>query len=200
MRAIDQFSGTFVVGTALKLAALSFARPGEIRAAEWGEIDFENEVWAIKPLRRKLRRAQKENPNTPPHIVPLSRQAVDLLRELQPLTGSGRFLFPGARGPARPISENTINAGLRRMGYDKTTMTGHGFRHMASTLLNEQGIWTKDAIERQLSHKEPGVSGVYNKAELLPERRKMMQSWADYLDVLRDTSGKVVAIRSARVA
>lgn len=196
MRAIDAFSGTFVVGTALKLAALCFARPGEIRAAEWEEIDFEKEIWSIKPARRKLRKALKDNPNTPPHIVPLAKQAISLLRELEPLTGGGRFLFPGARGPSRPISENTINAGLRRMGYDKDTMTGHGFRHMASTLLNEQGIWSKDAIERQLSHKEPGVSGVYNKAELMPERRRMMQAWADYLDVLRDSSGKVVALGS----
>lgn len=200
LRAIDNFSGTYTVSCALKLAALCFARPGEIRAAEWSEIDFEEKVWAIKPMRRKLRKAMKENPNTPPHIVPLSKQAIAVLRDLRPLTGNGHYVFPGARGQSRPISENTINAGLRRMGYDKETMTGHGFRHMASTLLNEQGRWSKDAIERQLSHKEPGVSGVYNKAELIPERRKMMQAWADYLDVLRDSSDKVVSIRNRRAA
>lgn len=200
LRAIDAFSGTFTVASALKLASLCFARPGEIRAAEWDEIDFDAEEWAIKPARRKLRKALKENPNTPHHIVPLSKQAIAVLRELQPLTGNGRYVFPGARGRSKPISENTINAGLRRMGYDKDTMTGHGFRHMASTLLNEQGLWSKDAIERQLSHKEPGVSGVYNKAELLPERRKMMQAWADYLAALRDSSGKIVAIGKKRAA
>ena len=116
-----------------------------------------------------------------------------ILRDLQALTGRGRYVFPGARNPRIPMSANTINAGLRRLGYDKDAMTGHGFRHMASTLLNEMGH-RKDAIERQLSHKEPGVAGVYNLAELLPERKKMMQAWADYLDGLRG-GGSVVPIR-----
>ena len=105
------------------------------------------------------------------------------LRELKPLTGGRAHLFPGVRDPLRPMSENTVNAALRRLGYDKDTMTGHGFRHMASTLLNEMG-YHRDAIERQLAHKEPGVRGVYNKAEHMPERRRMMQAWADHLDTL----------------
>lgn len=196
LRAIDAFAGTFTVGCALRLAPLVFVRPGEIRAAEWSEIELdhpEGARWVIPTRRRKLKKAEKENPNTPPHIVPLSTQATAVLEELRPISGNGRFVFPGARSVARPMSENTVNAALRRLGYDKTSMTGHGFRHMASTLLHELG-WNKDAIERQLSHKEPGVGGVYNKAEHLPERRKMMQAWADYLDELRSDSVNLLPI------
>lgn len=195
LRAIDGFGGTFPVRCALQLAPLLFVRPGELRGAEWGEIDLEHPAgprWSIAPARRKLKKAAKEHPDTPPHVVSLSSQAVAILRELEPLTGRGRFLFPGARSPKRPMSENTINAALRRLGYDKEAMTGHGFRHMASTLLNEMGH-NKDAIERQLSHKEPGVAGIYNLAELLPERGVMMQAWADYLDGLRAESANAVA-------
>jgi integrase len=116
------------------------------------------------------------------HIVPLSKQAIAILEELKPLTGSGKYLFPGERSRDRPMSNNTVNASLRRLGYGKEEMTGHGFRSMASTLLNENG-WNRDAIERQLAHGERDkVRGAYNYAELLPERRKMMQWWADYLD------------------
>ncbi|KGM54660.1 integrase [Lysobacter daejeonensis GH1-9] len=197
LRAIDGFEGTFVVGCALRLAPLVFVRPGEIRAAEWKEIELEHKDgprWVIPAARRKLRKAEKENPNTPPHVVPLSTQAVAILEELQPLTGQKRLVFPGARNTSIPLSNNTINAALRRMGYDKDAMTGHGFRHMASTLLNELGF-NKAAIERQLSHREPGVAGVYNKAQHLPERQKMMQAWADYLDGLRADTGKVVPIQ-----
>ena len=119
------------------------------------------------------------------HVVPLSERAVSILRELHPLTGGGRYVFPGARTNGRPMSENTVNAALRRLGYDKDTMTGHGFRHMASTLLNEQG-WNRDAIERQMAHAERNqVRAVYNYAEYLPERRKMMQAWSDYLGALK---------------
>lgn len=187
LRVIDGFGGTFPVRCALRLAPLLFVRPGELRGAEWGEIDLDHSGgprWSIAPARRKLKKAAKEHPDAQPHIVPLSSQAVAILAELKPLTGRGRYLFPGARNPKRPMSENTINAALRRMGYDKNAMTGHGFRHMASTLLNELGH-NRDAIERQLSHKEPGVAGVYNLAELLPERQKMMQVWSDHLDALR---------------
>lgn len=186
LRAIDGFGGTFPVRSALQLAPLLFVRPGELRAAEWCELDLDSPSpqWTIPPARRKLKKAAKEHPDTQPHIVPLSTQAVAIILALKPLTGRGRYLFPGARSPRVPMSANTINAGLRRLGYDKEAMTGHGFRHMASTLLNELGH-RKDAIERQLSHKEPGVAGVYNLAELVPERRKMMQTWADYLDTLR---------------
>jgi integrase len=128
------------------------------------------------------------------HIVPLSKQAVAVLKELQPLTGSGRYLFPGARTTSRPLSDNALNAALRRMGYEQGTMTTHGFRSMASTLLNEQG-WNRDAIERQLAHGErDAIRAAYNYAEHLPERRKMMQHWADYLDGLR-TGAKVIAFK-----
>lgn len=127
------------------------------------------------------------------HVVPLSMQAVAILRELHLLTGSGRYLFPSVRTNTRPMSENTVNAALRRLGYAKTEMTGHGFRSMASTLLNEQG-WHRDAIERQLAHGERDVvRAAYNYAEYLPERRKMMQAWADYLGGLK-TGADVVAI------
>ena len=187
LRAIDAFDGTFAVACALKLAPLLFVRPGELRAAEWPEIDLDHPDgarWSIPPIRRKLRKAQKEDPKTPPHIVPLSAQAVAILKELHKVTGQGELLFPGVRARSRPISDMTINAALRRLGYDSDTMTGHGFRHMASTLLNEMGF-NGDAIERQLAHKEPGVRGIYNQAEHLPERIRMMQAWADYLARLR---------------
>jgi integrase len=196
LRAIDGYAGSFPVACALKLAPLVFVRPGELRAAQWAEFDLEADepTWSIPAARQKLRKALKEGKRTPPHLVPLSRQAVAILRELQPLTGRRAHVFPGVRDPKRPMSENTVNAALRRLGYDKDTMTGHGFRHMASTLLNEMG-YHRDAIERQLAHKEPGVRGVYNKAEHMPERRRMMQAWANYLDSLRKGDKKVVPIK-----
>ena len=185
LRAMDGFTGTFVVDCALKLAPLWFCRPGEIRQAEWVQFDLdgENPAYTVPPSIRKLRKAEKENPNTQPHIVPLSRQAVTILRELHQLTGRGRYLFPGARSVSRHMSDGAVNAALARIGY-KGIITGHGFRHMARTLLGERG-WNPEALERQLSHKEPGVSGVYNKSQHMPERRKIMQAWADYLDTLR---------------
>ncbi len=123
------------------------------------------------------------------HIVPLSTQALTVFQELHPLTGGGKYVFPSERTSQRPMSENTVNAALRRMGYSKEEMTGHGFRSMASTLLNEQG-WNRDAIERQLAHAERDeVRGAYNYAEFLAERRKMVQEWADYLDCLRANAG-----------
>ncbi|MGH8544196.1 MAG: tyrosine-type recombinase/integrase [Gammaproteobacteria bacterium] len=176
LRAIDGYRGSIVTQGALWLAPLTFVRPGELRKAEWGEIDLEAAEWRLPAERMKMRAT---------HIVPLSRQAVEALRELHPLTGSGRYVFPSERTRDRPMSENTVNAGLRRMGYAKDEMTGHGFRSMASTLLNEQG-WHRDAIERQLAHGErDAVRAAYNYAEHLPERRKMMQAWADYLDKLK---------------
>lgn len=185
LRAIDGYQGTVVVLSALRLAPLVFCRPGELRGAAWGEIDLEAGVWRIPPPRRKLRRAAKEDPRTPVHFVPLSRQALVILRELHRLTGRGKLVFPGVRDRHRPMSENSINAALRRLGYTKEQMTGHGFRHMASTRLNELG-WNPDAIERQLSHQDPNeIRGTYNLAKYLEERRKMMQAWADYLDELR---------------
>lgn len=185
LRAIDGYQGSFVVRCALRLAPLVFVRPGELRAAEWAEIDPERAEWRIPAHRMKMKDA---------HIVPLSRQALAILDELRPLTGAGRFLFPGERAPNRPISDGTLNAALRRLGYASDEMTGHGFRAMACSLLNEQG-WNRDAIERQLAHAERNkVRASYHRAEHLAERRRMMQGWADYLDGLR-AGADVVPIR-----
>lgn len=187
LRAIDDYDGSPVTKCALRLAPMVFVRPGELRRAEWPEINLEKSEWRIPAARMKMREQ---------HIVPLSSQAVEVLGELHPLTGRGKYVFPGVRTNSRPMSENTINAALRRLGYSKDQMTGHGFRSMASTHLNEQG-WNRDAIERQLAHAErDDVRAAYNFAEHLPERRKMMQSWADYLDGLR-AGGKVTSIKRA---
>ena len=176
LRAIEGFAGACSTRSALRLAALVFVRPGELRHAEWTEFDFDKAEWRIPAGKMKM----KEQ-----HIVPLSAQAIAVLREVQPLTWRGRYVFPSERGDGRPMSENTINAALRRMGYAKDEMTGHGFRSMASTLLHELGL-PHAVIERQLAHGERNkVSAAYNFAEHLPERRTMMQQWADYLDKLR---------------
>ncbi len=175
LRAINDYEGFFVTKCALQLAPLFFVRPGELRHAEWTEIDFEKAEWHIPAHKMKMRTK---------HIVPLSTQAIKILKDLYPLTGTGKYVFPSVRTQQRPMSENTVLGALRRLGYTKDEMTGHGFRSMASTLLNEQG-WNRDAIERQLAHSERNsVRAAYNYAEHLPERRKMMQAWADYLDEL----------------
>jgi len=177
LRAIDGYQGSHVTRCALRLAPLVFVRPGELRAAEWAEFDTDAAEWRIPAEKMKMREQ---------HLVPLSRQALEILEDLRPLTGGGRLLFPSERSAARPMSDNTLNAALRRLGYSREQMVAHGFRAMASTLLNEQG-WHRDAIERQLAHAERNaVRGAYNHAEHLPERRKMMQAWADYLDRLRE--------------
>ncbi|WP_374404156.1 tyrosine-type recombinase/integrase [Niveibacterium sp.] len=176
LRAIDGYTGSLVSRTALKVASLTFVRPGELRHAEWAEFDMDRAEWRIPAHKMKMREQ---------HIVPLSEQAIAALREVQPLTGAGRFVFPSERTAQRPMSENTINAALRRMGYTSDEMTGHGFRSMASTLLHELG-WLNDAIEAQLAHgKRNQVVAAYNFAKHLPERRRMMQAWADYLDQLK---------------
>ncbi len=176
MRAIQGYTGHPVTALALKLAPLVFVRPGELRTAEWSEFDLPNAVWRIPAVRMKMKE---------PHIVPLARQAVAILRELEPFAQGGRYLFPSLRTRDRPMSDNTINAALRRLGYSSEEQTGHGFRTMASTLLNEQGF-PPDVIELQLAHTERNkVRAAYNKAQRLAERRKMMQAWADYLDGLR---------------
>lgn len=178
LRAIAGFNGTLPVASALRLAPLVFVRPGELRKAVWSEFELDGEepLWRIPAERMKMREQ---------HLVPLSKQAVTILRDLRPLTGPDGYVFPSVRNSSRPMSENTLNAALRRLGYDKHSMTAHGFRSMASTLLNEQQ-WHKDPIERQLAHGERDkVRGSYNFAEHLPERRRMMQAWSDYLDSLR---------------
>ena len=175
LRAIQGYQGSYVTRCALRLAPLVFVRPGELRMAEWTELDLERAEWRIPAARMKMRA---------PHLVPLSRQALEVLRELEALTSKKRFLFPGERDRNRAMSNNTVNAALRRLGYSREQMTGHGFRSMASTLLNERG-WNRDAIERQLAHAERDeVRAAYNYADYLPERRRMMQAWADYLDTL----------------
>jgi integrase len=176
LRAIDAYNGEWITRCALRLAPLVFVRPGELRHARWSEIDFDKAEWRIPAARMKMRVQ---------HIVPLSTQAITVLRDLQQLTGKFDYAFPGTRSRERPMSENTVTAALRRMGYSGDDMTGHGFRSMASTLLNEQG-WNRDAIERQLAHGErDAVRAAYNYAQHLPERRKMMQAWADYLEQLK---------------
>lgn len=187
LRDIELYRGHPVTWFALRIAAHVFVRPGELRYAEWTEFDLDSQEpqWRIPASKMKMREQ---------HIVPLSRQVVAWLRDLQALTGHGLYVFPSLHSTSRPISENTVNVALRRMGYDSETMTGHGFRSMASTSLNEQG-WHPDVIELQLAHAERNkVRAAYNKAQRLPERRKMMQHWSDYLDRLR--SGNVVNIRS----
>ena len=185
MRAIDGYAGQPATVYALKLAPLLFVRPGELRAAEWTEFDLDAAEWRIPAVRMKM---------SEEHVVPLATQAVALLREMQPLTGDGHYVFPSLRSNARPMSENAITAALRRMGYTGDEMTWHGFRSLASTCLNEQG-WHPDLIELQLAHAERNkVRAAYNRAQRLPERRKMMQAWADYLDGLR-ASKNVVPIK-----
>ena len=189
LRDIDGYAGHYVTRAALQLAPLVFVRPGELRHAEWQEIEMDAAEWRIPAAKMKMRAL---------HIVPLSSQAVSILRDLYPLTGRGRYVFPSLRTHERPMSENTVNAALRRLGYDGRTMVGHGFRSMASTLLNEQG-WHRDAIERQLAHAERDqVRAAYNYAEHLPERRKMMQAWADYLDALKKGGNVIPMQRTAR--
>ncbi len=177
LRAINEYKGYFATRCALRLAPLFFVRPGELRQAEWSEFNFETKEWRIPAEKMKMREM---------HIVPLSTQAIAILEELRPLTGGGKYLFPGIRYLDRPMSDNTLNCALRRMGYTNDEITSHSFRSMASTLLNEQG-WNRDAIERQLAHGERDkIRATYNYAEYLPERRRMMQAWGDYLTQLRD--------------
>ena len=189
MRDIDGYAGTFTVRCAFKLAPLVFLRPIELSRAEWAEIDFDKAEWRIPAGKMKMKGM---------HIIPLSSQAVSILRDLYPLTGTGGFLFPNVRTSTQPMAGNTILAAIRSLGYTPAEMTAHGFRHMASTLLNEQGF-NADAIERQLAHKASGVRATYNAAEYLPERRRMMQHWADYLDALK-AGADIVPINKGKTA
>lgn len=183
LRDIQGYTGSPMVRTALRLLPLVFTRPGEFRAAKWEDIDLEAKEWRYI--------ASKTDAD---HIVPLSDQVVQYLRDLQPLTGNGVYVF-GVRAGARPLSENTINAALKTLGYGSDIIQPHGFRHTAATMLAEMG-WNTEAIDRQLSHKEKGVKGVYQKAQYLDERRRMMQAWADYADGLR-SGAQVIPIKAA---
>jgi integrase len=189
LRAIDAYSGSLVTKCALKLAPLVFVRPGELRQAEWTEIDLQAKEWNLPAEKMKMRE---------PHLVPLSRQAIAVLEELQPLTGRGKYVFPGGRSPKRPMSNNAVLAALRRMGFEKDEMSGHGFRAMARTILDETLHFRPDYIEHQLAHAVKDPNGrAYNRTAHLDERRKMMQAWAEYLDALKADNGKVVAFRKA---
>ena len=187
LRAIDGYQGQPVVMTALKLAPLLFVRPGELRAAVWAELDLDAAEWRIPAERTKMGKS---------HLVPLSNQSVALLKEIHASTGNGTFVFPSLRSCERPISDNTLNAALRRLGYSQEEMTAHGFRTMASTRLNEMG-YPPDVIELQLGHTERNkVRAAYNRAQRLTERCQMMQTWADYLDGLRKgENNRVTSIR-----
>jgi integrase len=186
LRAIDGYQGSFVTRCALKLAPLVFVRPGELRQMEWAEIDLEAAEWNIPAKKMKMGE---------PHLVPLSKQAVDILREIQPLTGAGRYVFPSPRTSKRPMSDNCILSALRRMGFEKSEMTGHGFRAMARTILDEVLHIRPDYIEHQLAHAVRDPNGrAYNRTAHLQERRKMMQTWADYLDYLK-AGAKVIPLK-----
>lgn len=175
LRTLDGYQGTLTVACALRLAPLVFVRPGELRNALWADIDLEAGEWRYTVTKTGT-----------PHIVPLASQAVATLRELQALTGNGRFVFPGARTNGRPMSDNAILAAMRRMGIAKDEMSGHGFRAMARTILDEVLGFRPDLIEHQLAHAVKDPNGrAYNRTAHLPERRKMMQAWADYLDKLK---------------
>lgn len=191
LRAIDAFKGTLIVQSALKLSALVFVRPGELRQAEWSEIDLDKGEWNIPAERMK---GWTRKGITTPHLVPLAPQAVEILRELQPLTGRGVHVFAG-RDPKKPMSNAAVNAALRRMGYDtKTEMTGHGFRAMARTILHEELSVDRDVIEHQLAHAVPDALGTaYNRTKFIKERRAMMQRWSDYLAKLK-AGADVVAL------
>ncbi len=175
LRDIGNYRGTFVVQSAFRISPLLFQRPGEIRQLLWSDIELDAKEWRPYISKTDFH-----------HIVPLSTQAISILEAIKPLTGAGQYVFPSSRGDSRPMSDNTIRTALKSLGYDSDTMTAHGFRTTASTLLNEQG-WSPDAIERQLAHSpRDQVRAAYNRAQYLDERRRMMQSWSDYLDSLKN--------------
>lgn len=183
LREVEGYCGSPMVKTALRLLPLVFTRPGEFRAAKWVDIDLDAKEWRYV--------AAKTGTN---HIVPLSDQAVQYLRDIHPLTGNGEYVF-GVRGGIRPLSDGTINAALKTLGYTSDVIQPHGFRHTAATMLAEMG-WNTEAIDRQLAHKEQGVKGVYQKAQYLDERKKMMQAWADYIDGLK-SGASVIPFKAA---
>jgi integrase len=185
LRAIDEYSGSYIVKSALQLAPLVFVRPGELRHAEWQHIDFDAKEW-----RYLVSKTQTQ------HIVPLSKQAIEILEAIKPLTGNGRYVFPSARTPngSRAMSDVALLAALRRMGFDKTEMTVHGFRAIARTILDEELGFRPDFIEHQLAHTVRDPNGrAYNRTAHLKERRTMMQTWSDYLDGLK-TGAEVISI------
>lgn len=188
LRAIETYSGTPITRLALALSPHVFVRPGELRQAEWSEFDFEAAIWRIPAARMKQRRE---------HVVPLSTQALAILGELRALTGGGRLVFPALGKPNRPMSENTATSALRRMGFAASEMTAHGFRAMASTLLNESGKWHPDAIERALAHRDSNqIRAAYHRGAHWDERVRMAQWWSDHLDTLRH-GAEIIVMRRA---
>jgi integrase len=188
LRAISEHEGAPETRCAMGLLALTFVRPGELRSAEWSEFDFDRAIWSIRGGKMKMRRD---------HRVPLAQQSIATLAEIKAITSAGRFLFPSARSADRPMSENTINAALRRLGFKQDEMTAHGFRSAASSILNESGQWNPDAIEAQLAHVEANaVRRAYARAKYWDERVKMMAWWADRCDELR-RGGQVIPLRTA---
>ena len=189
LRAIEGYSGLPVTLLALRFTAHVFQRPGEVRQAEWSEIDFDKAIWTIPAARMKQRQ---------PHRVPLSQQALAILREAQAISGDGRFVFPKLGSMLKPMCENAINGALRRMKYSSEQMTAHGFRSTASTLLNESGKWNPDAIERALSHADSNqVRAAYHRGAYWPERIKMAQWWSDHLDTLKQGAQVLAFSRSS---
>lgn len=184
LRAFDGFSGTFVVQCALRLSPLLFVRPGELRKAEWNQMNLDKGEWRYWVSKTKT-----------DHLVPLAQQAIAILRELKELTGGGRYVFPSARTTERPMSDAAVNAALRRLGYDtRTEITGHGFRAMARTILHEELHQKPEVIEHQLAHSVPDSLGTaYNRTKFLKDRKGMMQLWADYLDKLK-TGAQVIPL------
>jgi integrase len=186
LRSIDGYEGTFIVKCALQLAPLIFVRPGELRSAEWTEIDFKSALWTIPAERMKMRTS---------HIVPLSCQTIEILKSLHPFTRNSKYVFPSSRSPLRPMSNNAILSALRRMGFEKDEMSGHGFRAMARTILDEVLQFRPDFIEHQLAHAVRDPNGrAYNRTSHIEERKKMMQVWADYLDGLK-AGAKVIPLK-----
>ncbi len=185
LRAIEGYTGQPVTRLALRFTSHVYQRPGEVRQAEWSEIDFDNAIWTIPAARMKQRQ---------PHRVPLSRQALAILREAEALSGGGRFVFPKLGSPLKPMCENAINGALRRLGYGNDAMTAHGFRSTASSLLNESGKWSPDAIERSLAHADGNqIRATYHRGAHWSERVEMAQWWSDYLETLRD-GGTVIPL------
>jgi integrase len=197
LKASDSYRGTLVVRCALRLAPLVFLRPGELRHAEWCEFDLAKAEWNVPIERLKLTKMEKAKRKGDAHLVPLSRQAVEILKELQPLTGRSRYVFTGGRSYDRCMSENAVLAALRRMGFDKETMTGHGFRAMARTILDEILKFRPDIIEHQLAHTVKDPNGrAYNRTTHIEDRQEMMQRWADYLDELKNGKAPLSVLHS----
>lgn len=185
LRSIDDYTGYPTTRAALQLAPLVFLRPGELRQAEWTEFDLDEGMWTIPATRMK--RSKQQKLSGAPHVVPLSKQALAVLEDLRPLTGTGIYVFPSPRSKSRPMSENGVLSALRRMGYEKDEMSGHGFRATARTMLSERLGIPDAVIEAQLAHSvKDSLGRAYNRTEFIDQRKEMMQSWADYLDTLKE--------------